>query len=104
MGDRELLEMAAKAAGIGPVIGFAVEAGELMIGPRKHIRYWNPIADDGSRYRLIKALKLGIDFTTQEVIYWKSCDPVPYTESFAADGDDARAVLRAAAKIGRSMP
>jgi len=92
MTDRELLEAAAKAAGNGFVIG-----------------YWNPLTDDGDALRL--AVKLGIDLT----FYLNAQGNGPWVE--AATDDDAsdellqadpyaatrRAIVRAAAEIGRSM-
>lgn len=101
MTDRELLEAAARAAGYTyfhdgydnymhypciEVDGFPVK--------------WEPLTDDGDRYRLLEALKMAIDFEAKEVIY--CIKDVLYSEPFREDGDDARAVLRAAAEIGRA--
>lgn len=99
--DSELLEAAARAAGleIRPHPNRQISDHFLFISNGKN---WNPIRDVGDRYHLLQALKMGIDFTTQEVIYWRGNEPLPFTESFAEDGDDARAVLRAAADIGRA--
>ena len=110
MSDRELLELAAKAAGIGPVIGFAAEFCELMIGPRKYVRYWKPLTDDGDALRL--AVKAGLDITFyngyQEVhADSASGDQLSHAiEMYGADRLSAtrRAIVRAAAAIGESMP
>lgn len=106
--DRELLELAAKAAGIGPVIGFAVESCELMIGPRAYVRYWKPLTDDGDALRL--AVRLCIDLTFYNgfaEIHASHCSG-DYSECFEFYSDDMnaatrRAIVRAAAEIGRSM-
>lgn len=106
MTDRELLEAAARAAGYvvrwyddtlrhGPTFGIEVEPGNPC-----GFDTWNPLQDDGDRYRLLQALKMGIDFDAQAVIY--TLDGSTCEESFRDDGDDARAVLRAAAEIGRA--
>lgn len=57
MTDREMLELAAKAAGIGPAIGF--EDGGLVIGPRSRQRFWSPLAKNEDAFRL--AVRLHID-------------------------------------------
>ena len=107
--DRALLEMAAKAAGIGPVIGFAVEPCELMIGPRAYVRYWRPLKDDGDALRLAVKLKLEIYFFdgfSEVVAEHNTASFEPGREQYAEDMNAAtrRAIVRAAAEIGRSMP
>lgn len=108
MSDRELLELAAKAAGIGPVIGFAVEAGELMIGPRSNIRYWNPLISDSEAFRL--AVDLQLCTSTGELACAASWPPHSawlheVVEKHDGDKRSAmrRAITRAAAEIGRQM-
>lgn len=104
--DRELLELAARASGIGPVIGFAVEAGELMIGPRCRIRYWNPLADYGAALRL--AVKLNMTLTVMKAF----CGAKPNYGGNGIDlptlGEDkgavlCRAIVMVAAEIGANM-
>lgn len=107
--DRELLELAAKACGIGPVIGFAAEACELMIGPRNNMRYWRPLADDGDALRLAVRLRLEIYFFDgffEVVAEHNTASYEPGREQYADDMNAAtrRAIVRAAAEIGRSMP
>lgn len=92
MNDREMLEWAAKAAGLN------VGTDE---GAYDDLKWWNPLIDDGDRYLLLKKLEMAIDFEAKEVIY--CIKDVLYSEAFREDGDDARAVLRAAAEIGRNM-
>ena len=105
--DRELLELAAKAAGmdvsfIGP-LGVYTRATDTQA--------WNPLTDDGDALRL--AVKLGIDITFNafgggEVM---ASDGIGdrfdgwFTEGYADDTYAAtrRAIVRAAAEIGRSM-
>jgi len=109
MTDRELLELAAKAAGILPLpdekeLDFAVD-GSLMICGGGDLEYWNPLVDDGDALRLAVRLRLDIlFFDTDE----------PWVEIFGIDanaeelfGDDPkaatrRAIVRAAAEIGRA--
>jgi len=104
MTDRELLEDAAKAAGITcwihcfgvpPYIGMRLNDGSI----------WNPLTDDGDALRL--AVKLGLLIDTQynngvgvgsasfeEV--WESTSVEPYAAT-------RRAIVRAASEIGKGM-
>jgi hypothetical protein len=67
MDDRELLEAAAKAAGIDaefhPELGFGPE-GMWLKGARSpdNSKYWNPLAVDGDALRLASALRIDIGF------------------------------------------
>jgi len=115
MTDRELLELAAKAAGIelkwhhSHKDAYARRNGEYWA-------VWNPLRDDGDALRL--AVKLGIDVsfplyrkpdppTVHAGRYWDtyvSCW-YPFEERKGEDPYAAtrRAIVRAAAEIGRSM-
>lgn len=95
-GDRELLEMAAKAIG-----GEYLDGIGLMIGGS--VAEWNPMADDGDALRLAVKLSLIINNQHNEVLvedrrqdrFWQ-----PH------DGDEQaatrRAIVRAAASIARA--
>ena len=118
MTDRELLELAAKAAGFEyNRVWFDEHTGLLVWEPPTtyESRDWNPLADDGDALRL--AVKCGIS-----VLQFPACigtgwpqnglpasligfDP-PYED--ISSGQDVlaatrRAIVRAAAEIGRSM-
>ena len=117
MSDKELLELAAKAACIQ--IGAYAEqidsyysewdgqsAYELTTGG-----YWNPLIDDGDALRLAVILDIHIE---QNTTFKRACalyyadDSVLRTEVFEPWGDDKiaatrRAIVRAAAEIGKSM-
>jgi hypothetical protein len=88
MTDKELLELAAKAAG--------VECKKTPIGfyLLDEDRNWNPLADDGDALRL--ALKL------MEFEPYKSRGYLPTITSDVAA--TRRAITRAAAEIGKAMP
>ena len=117
MTDRELLELAAKAAGVQLLWtcgGQPVNVPTLFKGMGSD-EVWNPLTDDGDALRL--AIKCGIS-----VLQFPACigigwpqnglpasligfDP-PYED--ISSGQDVlaatrRAIVRAAAEIGRSM-
>lgn len=121
--DRELLELAAKAASI-PIIPctcgderWPFKHNEAASGKYGH---WNPLTHDGDALRL--AVKLGIEARKSSrsrsvgsvVQAWYPPDGNPRRSSCAhvtvhvKDGDrlaaTRRAIVRAAAEIGRSMP
>lgn len=98
MTDRELLELAAKAAGIDWFDEPAAKQGRGL--HLKSGRFWNPIADDGD------ALKLGLSIRVdrRSGFSWIKGfgGAVPHdVDPYAAT---RRAIVRAAAEIGRNMP
>ena len=108
MTDRELLEDAAKAAGFanytmrGDSVFVETGAARGDVG-----YYWNPLTDDGDALRL--AVKLGLNIMQQPDCAepWVDiCGPdVEADELYGTDPQAAtrRAIVRAAAEIGRSM-
>ena len=129
MTDREMLELAAKAAGI-PIDrsetngggvgndGFGL-TGDLMLDWHNDIR-WNPLRDDGDALRLAVKLRIDVDHGemndaqgTPIVIahyrYTLKSGQVCWNTRSEQYGDDQcaatrRAIVRAAAEIGRAMP
>jgi hypothetical protein len=104
--DRELLELAAKAAGI-EVTAIVADGIPHRFGGG----YWNPLTDDGDALRLAVELEMDFvwDFDRIEIYYGTEKDyvveyfydlPTP-TDRYAAT---RRAIVRAAAEIGRNMP
>jgi hypothetical protein len=99
MTDSELLELAAKAAGLEVVTPTMLAYGQ-----------WNPLTDDGDALRLAvklqihmakydnyaSACQLGSDREDEEVV-WDHEEPDPYAAT-------RRAITRAAAEIGKAMP
>lgn len=118
MNDRELLEMAAKAAGYsgawikwpGARHPLDVELG-FFHGSDGSV--WNPFASDGGALRLAVKLRMEIDHNHDaDNCLWVSVR-VPRqvfcaVEEFADESERAsstrRAITRAAAEIGRNMP
>ena len=117
--DRELLELAAKAAGIDwvGIMGNGALAtgknGACLIGP------WSPLTDDGDALRLAVKMHFDLNF------YWNGCDDQydeveAYTNGARKDAREQigfclsggqidecaatrRAIVRAAAAIGEAM-
>ena len=119
MSDREMLELAAKAAGIEGSYGFPPNDyyyrelyrgnpnGILTTSQHGRIYVWNPLTDDGDALRL--AVKLRIDVNHGDfmvVAEGVGAIEVGVAESKKPDPDAAtrRAIVRAAAEIGRNMP
>ena len=98
--DRELLELAAKAAGIkfhayveNEFFGNGINTGAL------DRPLWNPLTDDGDALRLAVDLELDIFFNDgdTDVLNVSEGGGDPYART-------RRAIVRAAAEIGRSLP
>ena len=108
MTDRELLELAAKAAGV-PLKDLSDRYDCWEETPSLIHTAWNPLTDDGDALRL--AVKLGIDLIQHDtfsegllecVAYGCTCEIEAYKgDPYAAT---RRAIVRAAAEIGKAMP
>lgn len=102
MTEREMLELAAKAAGITyfdvTPRGVSCENGYL----------WNPRADDGDAFRLAVKLNMGVSIPVHKTI---RADVITFRDPFVnirEKGDDPYAatrlaITRAAAEIGKTM-
>ncbi|MCO6057354.1 hypothetical protein NG726_11800 [Pseudomonas sp. MOB-449] len=97
--DRELLELAAKAACIGPVLCYEGARNCLRIGDRKSYRLWRPITDESDALRLAVGLGISVQFQG-ELAYIGAGSPVMSRELELV----MYGIVLAAAEIGRSMP
>ena len=124
--DRELLELAAKAAGIDAgwhcpadeieyqADNLAKSEGMWLKGSRSpdNSKYWNPLIDDGDAFRLAVKLCMEI-YSDDEATHCGSAyarvvgtgddyvfDPI-VSDAYAAT---RRAIVRAAAEVGSGMP
>ena len=126
MSDRELLELAAKAADIKVEWREWRTARKAEFGLIKHTKHegfwiggqqWDPLTDDGDALRLAVTLNIDIEFRESEV--WAYRHAFADGECFTATerladhrpedcGTGCRAtrcaIVRAAAEIGRAMP
>ena len=103
--DRELLELAAKAAGITLEWDGNPEEWIPMYYEGKTYHSWNPLDDDGDALRLAVALGLCILTHATQVEYSKGMGQVGIIveQSFRNCASTRRAIVRAAAEIGRAM-
>ncbi|MGI4846606.1 MAG: hypothetical protein ACRYGK_00455 [Janthinobacterium lividum] len=114
MTDRELLELAAKAAGYavrwhGNWQCFVHERPFNTNNPptlagQRHV--WSPLTDDGDALRLAVALRLQIDLETPGTVFVSNFGWFAFMrENCRNDAEAAtrRAIVCAAAEIGRSM-
>lgn len=107
--DRELLELAAKAAGM------KIDRCRLddpiwrdMLLDADHFKHrgqalgWNPLTDDGDRYRLARKLGISIDF--EDCCAWTRKHGSLIQEFWGGDcPDEAHVIVGVAALIGRRM-
>jgi hypothetical protein len=117
MTDRELLELAAKAAGINGefdkfrgVFRLYIPGQDIFLGDD----VWSPLSDDGDAFRLAVKMRLALchhhedsnpAITSTATVAFNG----RFIEKDEAHGDDAeaatrRAIVRAAAEIGRAIP
>ena len=114
MTDKELLEYAAKAAGIkiptkedypyAYIDHHGIHRDISCGGDGTRMSHWNPLTDDGDAFKLMVQLRLGTLFP--KGIGRDRVNVKGHTESLALNDPLAatrRAIVRAAAEIGRSM-
>jgi hypothetical protein len=99
MKDRELLEMAAKAAGYE--VNVAKGGGSWINDGSKIWPKWNPITDDGDALRLAVKLDLSIFRPGSHPAALVSTDDA---QTYYSDDCVRRAIVLGAAAIGRTKP
>ena len=115
MTDKEMLELAAKAAGVNGHHPNDKDPGLHLASEPSYSQgvwtYWNPFLDDGDALRLAAKLKISIGWTIGNAV-WAMYEPSQlafYESCERPDGSQnessatRRAIVRAAAEIGRSM-
>lgn len=110
MTDLELLELAAKAAGV-EITAIVKEGVPHRFGGG----YWNPLTDDGDALRLAVALKIGADCFVDGDRMENCCawcnhrDVRGFHRHYEPYGNDPmaatrRAIVIVAAEVGKSLP
>jgi len=121
MTDRELLELAAKAAGYELTWGekYIVGGDEVDCTDMPYVVsgqpdeadwYWNPLTDDGDALQLAVKLEISIDFDKRRRKVWANTIELasvdygddPYYDDPCYDAT-RRAIVLAAAEIGKGM-
>lgn len=112
MSDRELLRLAAKAYADplisespigGPYGGFSRWIGRNEDMGCDVSVTWNPLLDDGDRYRL--AQKLGINIDYEDCCAWTRKHGNLIQEFWGGDcPDEAHVIVGVAAQIGKAKP
>lgn len=114
--DRELLELAAKAAENGAYWNTSAKIFMVPNGKEAWHKPWNPLTNDGDALRL--AVKLGIDLTLHGATFTHPYVHSEINPSYAINGDSwfecqpddgdilaatRLAIVRAAAAIGETL-
>ena len=104
MNDRELLELAAKAYGIGKP-AYVNDSGSWVFIDQ-NTPNWNPLTNDGDAFRLAVKLHLHLQIDDTELgEVFAFCEvPSEISELTGSDPYHAtrRAIVRAAAEIGKT--
>ena len=105
MQEREMLELAAKAAGI-VVNQWREDDYGLVAWIEPEDKHWSPLDDDGDALRLAVALNFTVSVCSHEVEVFTEEGECTST-AFAYDEDKGgivrRIIVRAAAEIGKQM-
>ncbi len=117
MSDQKLLELAAKTAGMGPVLCYESARNCLRIGIRSKYRLWRPLTDEGDALSLASYLEIPTGFHDGFGVLGKcayatyptgpdSCNSIMQGVAECGSKESALmlAIVRAAAEIGKSMP
>lgn len=99
MENRELVEMAAKAAGLHIKVASNSGRGLKVHG---NCNWWNPLTDDGDAFRLAVKLQLEIYIDHRGVAVRTHCGLKVLEREFHAEAA-RRAITLAAAQIGKEM-
>ena len=107
MTDKELLELAAKAA------GYTIEWDDASVWNPVIVNgdseaYWNPLTSDSDALRLAVKLKMRISIDALPIGYVVVLSDSPISKDIHEEIDDPyaatrRAIVRAAAAIGQEM-
>ena len=110
MTNRELLEFAAKAAGVEliqmPPGVYRNATGAKPENNAFGLPTWNPLTDDGDALRLAVKLRMSVFHSLSDVYVVDDDGDIEVEEGHKRDPLAAtrRAIVRVAAEIGRQMP
>ena len=106
MTDREMLELAAKAAGLKE---YGWMADTLTHVVNNQFVFWEPLTDDGDALRLAVKLRMDVEpwVHGDSACARVGCGEILVDEPHYGDDPERatrRAIVRAAAEIGKAMP
>ena len=109
--DREMLELAAKAAGISVKrsrLDDPVHSDFLIANSPRNADQtygaWNPLIDDGDALRLAVKLKLDVNHNQDYACVYSWNIAIEIERGLDEVAATRRAITRAAAEIGKAMP
>ena len=106
MSDRELLELAAKAIGY-KILDWYDDRFRHTVYDGEKSTYWNPLVDDGDALRLAVRLRMEVDaWGAGASAAVKTNGRATVSEPHYGDAPERatrRAIVRAAAEIGKGM-
>lgn len=100
--DRELLELAAKAAGYG-LREYSKETLHSDEGRGNAWMVWNPLRDDGDALRMAVRLGMLATYSGERFELFQAAYRQCLDEDMKPSEATRRAIVRAAAEIGRRM-
>jgi hypothetical protein len=108
LSDRELIELAAKAAGLHDLGEWREAEGCWYYpfrSPLTNMHLWNPLTDDGDALRLAVKLNLDVRNDSEACFVGRYMDEPTICEVVKSDSCAAtrRAIVRAAAAIGQAQ-
>lgn len=102
--DRELLELAAKAAGIEIMFWSGRDVGAESPVVQPDGLEWNPLRDDGDALRLAGRLNMAVSIHNNHCMACAQMGTMQTVKDLPTEEATRRAIVRAAAEIGKSMP
>lgn len=108
MTDRELIELAARAAGYKVIHSFENNDSLMIEVSERKYEVFNPLTSDADAFRLAVKLRLELGVSDEGDVFSAQCKRVlSFADADADDGDEYAlmrlAITRAAAEIGRGM-
>lgn len=103
--DRELLELAAKAAGLSGQWSDCHKGICYSVPGDLDMRVWNPLTNRTDRYDLVRRLNGELDFLSCRVRLWGTALSAEwfYWTPYGDEKAEALTIVRAAAEFGRRM-
>lgn len=115
--NKELLELAAKAAGIRGEWSDHYEAVHVNTAPLRNFVLWNPLTNRDDLFNLMVGLRLRVEVNDESTLVscniseWEAMTPVYEYPDMDQDGNftdqveaTVLAIVRAAAELGKLMP